>query len=697
VARTTPIERYRNIGISAHVDAGKTTTTERILFYTGVSRRLGEVHDGAAVMDYMEQEQERGITITSAATTCFWKGMEQQFPEHRINIIDTPGHVDFTVEVERCLRVLDGAVCVFCAVRGVEPQTEAVWLQADRYGVPRIAFVNKMDRPGADFDRVVGEIRARLGANPVALQLPLGAEDRFRGVIDLVRMQAILWDDETLGASFQLTDIPADLVARAREHRDRLVAAAAEGDDRLLARYLEAGDLPADDIRRGLRRRSLAGEVTLVTCGSAFRNKGIQAVLDAVIDFLPAPTDRPPVRGVLADGRPGERRAGDDQPFAALAFKIISDPYYETLAFFRVYSGVLATGDNVYNPGRRRLDQVGKLLQIHADERAEIAEVRAGDIAAVVGLEGVVTGDSLVDPRHVITLEGMAFPEPVMAVTVEPRTAADQERLADALRRLAAEDPTCRVGSDPESGQAVVSGMGELHLEIITDRLRREFGVDANVGRPQVAYRETIRVTVEQDGRVTRQLAGRAQHGQVRLRLEPLPAGSGIHFHCALGDDRVPAAFLPAVEAGVLEQAAGGVVAGCPVVDVRVTLIDGSSHPTDASELAFRLAAAQAFREGCARAMPVLLEPVMAVEVVTPEACLGDVNGDLSRRRGILQALDDSPGGRVVRAEVPLAEMFGYATSLRSLTRGRATFSMKFTRYGDVPAGLVQAVVRQAS
>jgi elongation factor G len=697
VARTTPIERYRNIGISAHIDAGKTTTTERILFYTGVSHRLGEVHDGAAVMDYMQQEQERGITITSAATTCFWAGMEQQFPEHRINIIDTPGHVDFTVEVERSLRVLDGAICVFCAVRGVEPQSETVWLQANRYGVPRIAFVNKMDRPGADFPRVLDEMRTRLGANPVAIQLPLGAEEQFRGVIDLVGMRAIIWDDQALGARFEFSPIPAALQPLAREYRDRLVAAAAEGDDALLARYLESGDLSAGDIRRGLRRRSLAGELILVTCGSAFRNKGIQAMLDAVIDFLPAPTDRHPVRGVLADGQPGERRASDEEPFAALAFKIVSDPYYDSLAFFRVYSGVLKAGDSVYNPGRNRHEQIGKLLQIHADERAEIPEVRAGDIAAVVGLTGVATGDSLVDAGNVITLEPMAFPEPVIAVSVEPRTAADQERLAAALRRLAAEDPSCRVGTDPESGQVIVSGMGELHLEIITDRLRREFGVDPNVGRPRVAYRETIRRALEHDARVTRQVAGHGQYGHVRLRLEPLPAGAGCRFASALPDDRILPAFLPAIEAGVREQAAGGVLAGCPVVDVMATLVDGSGHPTDASETAYRLAAGQAFREGCARAMPVLLEPVMAVEVVTPEACLGDVNGDLARRRGILQAGDDSAAGRVVRAEVPLAELFGYATSLRSLTRGRATFSMKFTRYADVPPSLVEAAVRKAS
>jgi elongation factor G len=697
VARTTPIERYRNIGISAHIDAGKTTTTERILFYTGVSHRLGEVHHGAAVMDYMQQEQERGITITSAATTCFWRGMEQQFPEHRINIIDTPGHVDFTVEVERSLRVLDGAICVFCAVRGVEPQSETVWHQAHRYGVPRLAFINKMDRPGADFQRVLDQMRERLGANPVAIQLPLGAEERFRGVIDLIGRRAILWDDQTLGARFEFTDFPPELEPLVREYRDRLVAAAAEGDDALLARYLESGDLPAADIRRGLRRRSLAGELVLVTCGSAFRNKGIQAMLDAVVDFLPAPTDRPPVRGVLADGQPGLRLASDDEPFAALAFKIASDPYYDSLAFFRVYSGVLKTGDSVYNPGRNRHEQIGKLLQIHADERAEIAEVRAGDIAAAVGLTSVATGDSLVAAGHVITLERMAFPEPVIAVSVEPRTTDDQGRLAAALGRLATEDPSCHIGTDPESGQVIISGMGELHLEIITDRLRREFGVDANVGRPRVAYRETIRRAIEHDARVTRQVGGHGQYGHVRLRLEPLPPGSGCRFASALADDRIPAPFLPAIAAGVLEQAAGGVLVGCPVVDVLVTLVDGSSHPSDASEQAFRLAAGMAFREACARAMPVLLEPVMAVEVVTPEPCLGDVNGDLARRRGMLQGVDDAAAGRVVRAEVPLAEMFGYATSLRSLTQGRATFSMKFTRYAEVPPGLVEAAVRKAS
>ena len=683
--RTTPIEYYRNIGISAHIDAGKTTTTERVLFYTGVSHTMGEVHDGAAVMDWMEQEQERGITITSAATTCFWSGMDKQFPEHRINIIDTPGHVDFTIEVERSLRVLDGGVSLFCAVGGVESQSETVWRQADKYGVPRIAFINKMDRPGADFFRVVQQIRARLGANPVPIQIPIGAEDRFRGVVDLVRMQAIYWDESTLGMRFELHDIPAELLETAREHRDRMVAEAAEGSEELLASYLETGELGIAEIKKGLRVRTLKGEVVLVTCGSAFRNKGVQAVLDAVIEYLPSPADKPPVVGILESSQPGQRLASDDEPFAALAFKIAADPIAGNLTFFRVYSGVLHSGDTVFNPVKARSERIGLLLQMHANDREEINEVRAGDIAAAVGLQEVTTGDTLVDERAIITLEKMEFPEPVIAVALEPRTEADQKNLGPALRKLAEEDPSLRVTADPDSGQAIISGMGELHLEIIVDRLRREFGVETSIGRPRVAYRETIRHAVEQEGRFIRQSGGRGQYGHVLLRIEPLPTGAGFQFHNAMGASEIPGAYVHAIEEGIREQLGSGSATGFPLVDIKATLIDGSHHEVDSSDGAFRIASAMAFREGCAKAGSVLLEPLMRVEVATPDQFMGDINGDLSRRRGVVRGVDESAVGKVIRADVPLAEMFGYATSLRSLSQGRATHSMEFARYSEVP------------
>jgi elongation factor G len=695
VPRTTPIERYRNIGISAHIDAGKTTTTERVLFYTGVSHKIGEVHDGAAVMDWMEQEQERGITITSAATTCFWKGMAQQFPEHRINIIDTPGHVDFTIEVERSLRVLDGGVTVFCAVGGVEPQSETVWRQANKYGVPRICFVNKMDRAGADYFRVVKQIRERLGALPIPIQIPIGAEDGFQGVVDLVQMKAIYWNDETQGMSFDLKEIPADLQATAMEYRESMVEAAAEGDEALLDKYLESGDLDDAEIKRGLRTRVLKNEIVLVTCGSAFKNKGVQAVLDAVVEYLPSPVDMPPVKGTLENEEAGQRAASDDQPFAALAFKIATDPFVGNLTFFRVYSGVLHSGDGVYNPIKNKRERIGRLLQMHANERAEIKEVRAGDIAAAVGLKDVTTGDTLTDEKHIITLEKMEFPEPVISVALEPKTKADQEKMGLALQKLAKEDPSFRVHSDEESGQTIISGMGELHLDIIVDRMRREFKVEANVGRPQVAYRETIRASVEQEGRFVRQSGGRGQFGHVYLRIEPLPPGTGYEFENGIVGGVVPREYIPAVDKGVKEQMVNGILAGYPVVDIKVTLFDGSYHDVDSSEMAFKIAGSMAFKEGCAKAKPVLLEPIMKVEVVTPEQFMGDVNGDLNRRRGVLQGMDESPSGRIIRAEVPLAEMFGYATTLRSMTQGRATYSMEFAKYMQVPPNVAEAVIKK--
>ncbi len=694
MARTTPIERYRNIGISAHIDAGKTTTTERILFYTGVSHKIGEVHDGAAVMDWMEQEQERGITITSAATTCFWAGMQQQYPEHRINIIDTPGHVDFTIEVERSLRVLDGAVVVFCAVGGVEPQSETVWRQADKYGVPRMAFINKMDRAGADFLRVVGQMRDRLNANPVPIQIPIGAEEHFKGIVDLLKMKAIYWDDATQGLSFQEEDIPADLAALADEWRDKMIEAAAEADEEVLEKFLEDGELTTDDVKRGLRLRCLAGEIVPVVCGSAFKNKGVQAVLDAVIDYLPSPIDRPPIRGLEEDESEAERPASDDAPFSALAFKIATDPFVGNLTFFRVYSGVLSSGDTVFNPVKSKRERIGRLLQMHSNEREEVKEVRAGDIAAAVGLKDVTTGDSLTDPKAIITLERMEFPEPVISVAVEPRTKSDQEKMGLALSKLAKEDPSFRVHTDEESGQTIISGMGELHLEIIVDRLKREFKVEANVGKPQVAYRETIRTAVEQEGKFVRQSGGRGQYGHVYIKIEPAQSGEGYEFVNGIVGGVVPREYIPAVDKGIQEQMGNGVIAGYPVVDCKVTLYDGSYHDVDSSEMAFKIAGSMAFREGATKAKPVLLEPMMKVEVVTPEDYMGDVNGDLSRRRGVLQGLDDSPAGKLIRAEVPLAEMFGYATDLRSMTQGRATYTMEFARYEEVPNSVAESVIK---
>ena len=697
MARQTPIERYRNIGIMAHIDAGKTTTTERILFYTGVSHKIGEVHDGAAVMDWMEQEQERGITITSAATTCFWKGMDQSLPEYRINIIDTPGHVDFTIEVERSLRVLDGAVAVFCSVGGVEPQSETVWRQANKYGVPRMAFINKMDRAGADYFRVVEQIRERLKGNPVPLQIPIGAEENFEGVVDLIKMKAIAWDDGTQGMRFEEQDIPESLAATAAEWREKLVEAAAESDEALLDKYLESGDLSNDEIKRGIRARCLAGEITPVLCGSAFKNKGVQAVLDAVIDFLPAPIERPPIHGVLEDETEGERPADDKEPFAALAFKIATDPFVGNLTFFRVYSGVLSSGDSVYNPVKSKRERIGRILQMHANDREELKEVRAGDIAAAVGLKDVTTGDSLCDPKEIITLERMEFPEPVISVAVEPKTKADQEKMGLALSKLAREDPSFRVRTDEESGQTIISGMGELHLEIIVDRLKREFKVEANVGRPQVAYRETIQTPVEQEGKFVRQSGGRGQYGHVYIRIEPKEPGSGYEFVNEIVGGVVPREYIPAVDKGIQEQMGNGVIAGYPVVDCKVTLYDGSYHDVDSSEIAFKIAGSMAFKEGAVKAKPVLLEPIMKVEVVTPEDYMGDVNGDLNRRRGILQGLEDAPLGKIVRAEVPLAEMFGYATSLRSMSQGRATYTMEFSHYAVVPSGVADEIIKERS
>ena len=693
MSRQTPIERYRNIGIMAHIDAGKTTTTERILFYTGVSHKMGEVHDGAAVMDWMVQEQERGITITSAATTAFWRGMDQQFPEYRINIIDTPGHVDFTIEVERSLRVLDGAVAVFCSVGGVEPQSETVWRQANNYGVPRLAFVNKMDRTGADFFRVVRQIRERLGGNPIPLQIPIGAEDSFSGVVDLVRMRAISWDDSTQGMRYFEQAVPETLLPLAQEWRDKLIEAAAEGDEALLDKYLDDGDLSAAEIRKGLRARCLGGEVVPVLCGSAFKNKGVQAVLDAVIEYLPSPNERPAIKGVLENDKEAECEASDDAPFAALAFKIATDPFVGNLTFFRVYSGVLKSGDTVINTVRSKRERIGRILQMHANDRDEVTEVRAGDIAAAVGLKDVTTGDSLTHPGRRIVLERMEFPEPVISVAVEPRTRADQDRLGMALSKLAREDPSFRIHTDEESAQTIISGMGELHLEIIVDRLRREFRVEAAVGRPQVAYRETISSLVEQEGRFVRQTGGRGQYGHVFLRIEPQEPGEGYEFVDAVVGGAVPREFISAVDRGVQEQMSSGVIAGYPVVDCKVTLYDGSYHDVDSSEVAFRIAGSTAFREGAAKADPVVLEPIMKVEVVSPLDYMGDVNGDLSRRRGVLLGLEDSPIGKVIRARVPLAEMFGYATDLRSMSQGRANYTMEFDRYARVPRDVAKNII----
>ncbi|MET0103708.1 MAG: elongation factor G [Sedimenticola sp.] len=697
MARTTPIERYRNLGIMAHIDAGKTTTTERILYYTGVSHKIGEVHDGAATMDWMEQEQERGITITSAATTCFWSGMDQQFPEHRINIIDTPGHVDFTIEVERSLRVLDGACAVFCAVGGVEPQSETVWRQANKYGVPRIAFVNKMDRMGANFLRVVEQVKERLGANPVPLQIAIGAEEDFKGVVDLIKMKAVIWDEASRGMEYEEQEIPADLQALADEWRENMIEAAAEATEELMEKYLEEGDLSDAEIKEGIRARTLKNEITPMLCGSAFKNKGVQAMLDAVIEYMPAPTDVPAITGVLddADETVASRPSSDDEPFAALAFKIATDPFVGSLTFFRVYSGVLKSGDSVYNPVKGKKERIGRILQMHSNSREEIKEVRAGDIAAAVGLKDVTTGETLCDQGNVITLERMEFPEPVIAVAVEPRTKADQEKMGVALSKLAQEDPSFRVSTDDESGQTIIAGMGELHLDIIVDRMRREFSVEANVGAPQVAYRETIRNAVEHEAKFVRQSGGRGQYGHVYLRLEPQEAGTGYEFVNDIVGGVVPREYIPAVDKGIQEQMESGVIAGYPMVDVKVTLFDGSFHDVDSNEMAFKIAGSMCFREGSEKANPVLLEPIMKVEVVTPEEYMGDVMGDLNSRRGIVQGMDDSPAGRQIKAEVPLSEMFGYATDLRSATQGRATYSMEFSKYTEVPASLADAVINK--
>ncbi|MEX0975785.1 MAG: elongation factor G [Woeseia sp.] len=697
MARHTPIERYRNIGIMAHIDAGKTTTTERVLFYTGVSHKMGEVHEGAAVMDWMEQEQERGITITSAATTCFWKGMDQQFEEHRINIIDTPGHVDFTIEVERSLRVLDGAVTVLCSVGGVEPQTETVWRQGNKYKVPRLIFVNKMDRAGANFLRVVQQVKDRLGANPVPIQLPIGAEETFAGIIDLIAMKAIYWDDATMGTAFELRDIPEELVAEATKWREKMVEAAAEANEELLEKFLGDGVLTDDEIRHGLRTRSLASEIVVTMCGSAFKNKGVQAMLDGVVRYMPSPVDVPPIKGLLDDGSEGFRHADDTEPFSALAFKIATDPFVGNLTFFRVYSGVLNSGDTIYNPIKTRRERIGRILQMHSNDRKEIKEVRAGDIAAAVGLKDVTTGDTLTDLKQIITLEKMEFPEPVIAVAVEPKTKVDQEKMGIALQKLAKEDPSFRVHTDEESGQTIISGMGELHLDIIVDRMKREFKVEANVGKPQVAYRETIRKTVEQEGKFVRQSGGRGQYGHVYLRLEPQEAGAGYEFVNAIVGGVVPKEYVGAVDKGVREQMENGVIAGFPVVDAKVTIYDGSYHDVDSSEMAFKIAGSMAFKDGAKKASPVLLEPIMKVEVVVPEDYMGDVMGDLNRRRGLPQGMDDSPSGKIIRAEVPLAEMFGYATDLRSMSQGRATYSMEFLKYNEVPNNVAESVMKKAS
>ncbi len=696
MARKTPIERYRNIGISAHIDAGKTTTTERILFYTGVSHKIGEVHDGAATMDWMEQEQERGITITSAATTCFWKGMEGKFPEHRINIIDTPGHVDFTIEVERSMRVLDGACMVYDSVGGVQPQSETVWRQANKYGVPRLAFVNKMDRVGADFFKVYHQIRERLRGNPIPIQVPIGAEEKFSGVVDLIRRKAIYWDEATQGMKFEFRDVPADLHAQVEEWREKMVEAAAEASEELMNRYLESGELSEEDIRKGLRARTVSGEIVPMLCGSAFKNKGVQAMLDAVIEYLPSPVDIPPVEGELENGQMASRKASDAEPFSALAFKIMTDPFVGQLIFFRVYSGVINSGDTIYNPIKGRKERVGRILQMHANQREEIKEVFAGDIAAAVGLKEATTGDTLCSPDNVITLEKMEFPEPVISQAVEPKTKADQEKMGVALNRLAQEDPSFRVHTDEESGQTIISGMGELHLEIIVDRMRREFGVEATVGKPQVAYRETIRGLVENaEGKFVKQTGGRGQYGHVVLKVEPNEIGKGFEFVDAIKGGVVPREYIPAVEKGLVDTLPNGVLAGFPVVDVKVTLHFGSYHDVDSNENAFKMAASMAFKDGMRKANPVLLEPMMAVEVETPPEFMGNVVGDLSSRRGMIQGMEDVAGVKVVKAEVPLAEMFGYSTSLRSATQGRATYTMEFKHYAEAPRNVAEAIINK--
>ena len=695
MARTTPIERYRNIGISAHIDAGKTTTTERILFYTGVSHKIGEVHDGAAVMDYMEQEQERGITITAAATTCFWKGMNGTFQEHRINIIDTPGHVDFTIEVERSLRVLDSAVAVYCAVSGVQPQSETVWRQMNKYGVPRLAFVNKMDRAGANFLRCVEQIATRLKGNPVPIQLPIGAEERFAGVVDLIQMKEICWDDATQGTRFEYREIPADMRAECEKWRAKMVEAAVEANEELLNKYLEGAELSNEEIKAGLRQRALRNEICLVTCGSAFKNKGVQAVLDAVIEYMPSPSEVPDVKGQSEGGAPMARKATDEEPFAALAFKILNDPFVGNLTFFRVYSGTLNSGDQVYVPNKSRTERIGRLLQMHASDRSEIKEVRAGDIAAAVGLKDVTTGDTLSAVDKVIVLEKMEFPEPVISVAVEPRTKVDQEKMGLALQRLAKEDPSFRVHTDQESGPTIISGMGELPLEIIVDRMKREFKVEANVGKPQVAYRETIRGSVEQEGKFVRQSGGRGQYGHVWIKMEPLESGKGYEFVNGIIGGVVPREFIPAIDKGFQEAMTGGVIAGYPAVDVKITLFDGSYHDVDSNEMAFKIAGSMAFKEGFRNAKPVLLEPIMKVEVVTPEDYFGDLVGDLNRRRGQIMSMEDSPSGKIVNAEVPLAEMFQYSTSMRSMSQGRATYTMEFAKYMEVPSNVAEAIMKK--
>jgi len=693
VPRETPIKRYRNIGIVAHVDAGKTTTTERVLFYTGISHKIGEVHDGAAIMDWMEQEQERGITITSAATTTFWQGTEQQFDQHRINIIDTPGHVDFTIEVERSLRVLDGAVVVFCATSGVEPQSETVWRQANKYEVPRLVFVNKMDRAGADFLRVVEQIESRLGSTPVCLQLAIGAEENFKGIIDLVKMKAIYWSEDDQGLSFSEEDIPEDLASQAEEYREKLIEAAAEANDELMEKYLDDGELTNEEIKKGIRQRTLANEIVPALCGSAFKNKGVQTMLDAVIEYLPAPDEVKSIKGFLeGDETEAERHADDGEPFAALAFKIATDPFVGALTFFRVYSGVLSTGDAIWNPVKGKKERIGRMVQMHSNDRKEIKEVRAGDIAAAIGLKLATTGDTLCDQDNIITLERMEFPEPVIHVAVEPRSQADQEKMGVALSKLAAEDPSFTVRTDEESGQTIIGGMGELHLDIIVDRMKREFSVEANIGKPQVAYRETIRKQVESEGKFVRQTGGRGQYGHVWLRIEPLE-GEGYEFVDEIVGGAVPREYIGAVDKGIQDQLANGVLAGYPLQGVKATLYDGSYHDVDSSEVAFKVAGSMAMKSGALDASPVLLEPVMKVEVVTPEDYYGDVVGDLNRRRGVVQGMEDVPAGKAVRAEVPLAEMFGYATDVRSATQGRATFSMEFEKYAEVPGAVAESII----
>ena len=699
MSRKTPIERYRNIGISAHIDAGKTTTTERILYYTGVNHKLGEVHDGAATMDWMEQEQERGITITSAATTCFWRGMDMSFPEHRINIIDTPGHVDFTIEVERSMRVLDGACMVYCAVGGVQPQSETVWRQANKYNVPRLAFVNKMDRTGANFFKVYDQMKTRLKANPVPIVVPIGAEENFKGVVDLFKMKAIIWDEASQGMKFTYEDIPADLVETCQKWRENMIEAAAESSEELMNKYLETGELSEEEIKRGLRQRTIAGEIQPMLCGTAFKNKGVQRMLDAVIEFLPSPVDIPPVKGTDENGNETSRRADDGEKFSALAFKLMTDPYVGQLTFVRVYSGVLKSGDTVYNPIKGKKERIGRILQMHANQRDEIKEILAGDIAACVGLKDVTTGETLCDPEAVITLEKMEFPEPVIRQAVEPKTKSDQEKMGVALQRLASEDPSFRVSTDEESGQTIIAGMGELHLEIIVDRMKREFGVEANVGKPQVAYRETIRKTAtDVEGKFVRQSGGKGQYGHVVFTVEPNEPGKGFEFVDAIKGGVVPREYIPAVQKGVEEALNAGVLAGYPVVDVKVTLTFGSYHEVDSSEQAFKMAASIGFKEACRRANPVLLEPMMAVEVETPEDYAGNVMGDLSSRRGMVQGMDDLPGGgKVIKAEVPLSEMFGYSTTLRSMSQGRATYTMEFKHYAEAPKNVADAIITARS